>query len=71
MIRHADAQHGGCAQRAGESERVEKWQDAQQPIIRGKSEDLSDLLDIGDNVVMREHHPFRITRTSAREDDRG
>ncbi len=71
VIHHARAQHGGQAQRAGEAERMEKRQDAQHAIARRQAEHLLHLLDVGTDVVMREHHALGFARAAAGEDHGG
>ncbi len=70
MIHHADAERCRQAERDGEPERVEERQDAEDLVVMGKRERLAHLLDVGHDVVLGQHHPFRLAGTAAGKDDR-
>ncbi len=71
MINHAHAQHGRQAERAGESKRMEERQDAQETIPAIQSENLFELLDVRADVVVAQHHAFRLAGAAAGKNHRG
>ena len=70
MIHHPRPQHRRQAKRAGEAERVEERQDAHKAVRAVQAEDLFELLDVRADVVVAQHHAFRLARAAAGEDDR-
>ena len=55
----------------GESERVEERQNAKNAVASAERKRLPQLLGVGDDVVVREHHALRIARAAAGENDGG
>src|SRR6266852_3106453 len=60
MEDHADAVRCREPQAYSEAERMKEWQDAQDFILATQHEDLRNLADVGEYVVMGEHHAFGI-----------
>ena len=71
MINHAHAQHRRQTERAGESERMEERQDAQETIPVIQSENLFELLDVRADVVVAQHHAFWLAGAAAGKNHRG
>ena len=71
MINHAHAQHGRQAECAGKSKRMEERQDAQETITVVQSEHLFELLDVRADVVVAQHHAFRVAGAAAGENHGG
>ena len=71
VIHRARAEQRRQPQRAGEAERVEKRQDAENPVIPIQRKRLANLLNVRDDVVVREHHALGCAGAAARENDRG
>ena len=71
MIDHADAEHGRHNERAGKTKRVEERQNAQDVVAPAERKGLAQLIGVGDDIVVRQHHPLWIARAAAGENDRG
>ena len=71
VINHSNPEHGGYDERPGKAERVEERQDAEDAVASAEGKRLSQLIGIGDDVVMSEHHALWVTRAAAGENDRG
>ena len=71
MVDHAHAQRRGQPQRHREAERMKERQHAQQAIVGVEHEHLPHLLDIGGDVVVREHHALGLARAAAGKNNRG
>ena len=71
MIDHANAMDGGHPQRSHESEGVKEGQDTQDLVVSVQHEDLRDLLDVGHDVEVRQHHSLGIASATAGKDDCG
>ena len=65
MIHHARADFRRQAQRDREAERMEKRQDAEQPVVMREIQDVAELLEVREDVVMREHHALRLAGAAA------
>ena len=50
---------------------MEERQHAEQLIFAAEHERLAHLLDVGRDVVVRQHHALGLARAAARENDRG
>ncbi len=50
------------AQRAGEAEGMEERQHADHPVILLHPQDLGDGLEVGDDIVLREHDALGLAR---------
>ena len=70
MIHHARADGGGHAQRDREAEGMEKRQDAEHAIMVREIQDVTELLKIRENVVMREHHALGFAGAAAGKNHR-
>ena len=71
MKHHAHAERGGQAQRAGETEGMEKRQNAENAIAFAKAKHLLQLRDVRSDVVMGQHHALGIAGAAAGKNDRG
>ena len=71
MIGDADAENGGKPERDGEAEGMEEGQDAEEDVAFGEHEGLGHLVNVGHDVVMREHHAFGFAGAAAGENDGG
>ena len=65
MKHHADAERRGQPERAGETERMKKRQDAQEPVVAVQIKHLIHLFNVRADVVMREHHALRLAGAAA------
>ena len=71
MVDDADAERGGKPERYREAKGVEERQDAEQAIVLVEHEHLANLLDVGGDVVVREHYSLGFTRAAAGKNNRG
>src|SRR5215471_21193293 len=53
----------------GKPKRMEERQDAKHFVAAAEHKNLSDLADIGKNIVVRKHHALGITSTAAGKND--
>ena len=67
----ANGQHCRQPERDREAERMEEGQDAQKDVAFREHEDLPHLLNVGHDVVVREHHAFGFAGAAAGENDGG
>jgi hypothetical protein len=68
---HAGAEHERQAQRDGETERMKKRQDAEQALRGVEGDDFAALLDVREQVELREHHALRLAGAAAGKNHRG
>ena len=69
MEHHTGAEHGGQRKCAGEPERMEERQDAQDAVVAVERKDLRELLDVGADVAVRKHDALGLARAAAGKDD--
>ena len=65
MKHHARAELRRQAERDGETERMEKRQDAEQPVVMREVQNVAELFEVREDVVMREHHALRLAGAAA------
>ena len=65
---HSECEREG--KRSGEPEGMKERKDAHKPVLPIQREGLPELFDVRTDVVVGEHHPFRIAGASAGENDR-
>ncbi len=71
MVGHAASAHQREPQRAGEPEDMKERQHTHDPLFRGHIENPRQRLDVGENIVVRQHHALGHAGASAGEDHRG
>ncbi len=65
MKHHARADFRRQTERDGEAERMEKRQDAEQPVAMRETQDVAELFEVREDVVMRQHHALRLAGAAA------
>ena len=70
VINHLLVQAHGRPDRDREAERVEERQDPQQDLVGQQVDLLLDLMNVAEDVAVREHHPLGIAGRSRGEDHR-
>jgi len=68
---HTHADSGWQAERSRKTERMKEGQNAKDLVVRSQHENLVQLFHIGRDIVVRQHHAFRIASAAAGEDDGG
>src|ERR1041384_3368322 len=71
MINNAETGKQGQPKRAGKSERMKQRQNSHDAVVGCEMNYLTDTLDIGENIMMREHDAFRSSGAAAGENHRG